>query len=155
MGPSGAVLGPPPEPGSMRLLIGPSTPKAAMRAHLADGVLTFFWEKGTEPQKALNDVACRSWVDHGRAGRPRWVAGLFFAVGPDARARAEVTLRAYYESFGETMDEVMAMLSVIETTSDAAVADAIARFADSGADELILCPLIPDLEQIDRLRDLW
>jgi alkanesulfonate monooxygenase SsuD/methylene tetrahydromethanopterin reductase-like flavin-dependent oxidoreductase (luciferase family) len=151
-GPPEERIGPRPAAGRPELLIGPSSEAAARRAHLADGVLTFAMEPDPAAQVALYDVARGAWAEHGKPGRPRFVAGLFFALGPAAGDRALDALNRYYSSFPPEQAALIA--KSVTTTSEEAVSSALRRFAEAGADELIMCPLISELDQVDRLADL-
>jgi hypothetical protein len=42
----------------------------------------------------------------------------------------------------------------ITTLNEKNVREAIDRFEAAGADELVLCPLVPEIDQLHRLRDL-
>jgi alkanesulfonate monooxygenase SsuD/methylene tetrahydromethanopterin reductase-like flavin-dependent oxidoreductase (luciferase family) len=152
MGECGAPLGPLPAPGRPTLLIGPSTPQAGKRAHLTDGVLTFMFDSDPGPQRAIFDAAEESWRAHGREGRPRFIAGLFYALGPDGEEKAQAVLNRYYASFGP--EQQQAVVSSITTLNEKNVREAIDRFEAAGADELVLCPLVPEIDQLHRLRDL-
>jgi alkanesulfonate monooxygenase SsuD/methylene tetrahydromethanopterin reductase-like flavin-dependent oxidoreductase (luciferase family) len=152
MGESGAPVGPLPVAGRPTLLIGPSTPEAAKRAYLTDGVLTFMFDSDPAPQRAIYDAAERNWSEHGREGRPRFIAGLFYALGPDGAEKAREVLNRYYASFGT--EQQQAVVSSISTLTDKNVRETIDRFETAGADELVLCPLVPELDQLHRLRDL-
>ena len=151
-GPPEERIGPRPAPGRPELLIGPSSEVAARRAPLADGVLTFAMEADPAPQVSLFDVARAAWDEQGKPGRPRFVAGIFFALGPRAGERALDALNRYYSSFPPEQAALIAKM--VTTTSEAAVSDALRHFDEAGADELILCPLISELDQVDRLADL-
>jgi alkanesulfonate monooxygenase SsuD/methylene tetrahydromethanopterin reductase-like flavin-dependent oxidoreductase (luciferase family) len=152
MGESGVGIGPLPGDGRPTLLIGPSTPQAAKRAHLTDGVLTFMFDDDPAPQREIYDAAVASWAEHGRKGKPKFIAGLFYALGPDGAEKAREVLRRYYASFGPEQQE--AVVSSIRTLDDDGVRLALKRFEEAGAEELVLCPLVPEIDQLQRLRDL-
>jgi alkanesulfonate monooxygenase SsuD/methylene tetrahydromethanopterin reductase-like flavin-dependent oxidoreductase (luciferase family) len=152
MGDSGVPMGPLPGSGRPTLLIGPSTPQAAKRAHLTDGVLTFMFDDDPAPQREIYDAAVTSWSDNGREGKPRFIAGLFYALGPDGADKARDVLRRYYASFGP--EQQAEVVNSIRTLDDERVRTAIKRFEAAGAEELVLCPLVPEIDQLQRLRDL-
>ncbi len=152
MGESGVGIGPLPGKGRPTLLIGPSTPHAAKRAHLTDGVLTFMFDDDPAPQREIYDTAVTSWADNGREGEPKFIAGLFYALGPDGAEKARQVLRRYYASFGPEQQEEI--VNSIKTLDDEAVRNAIKKFEAAGAEELVLCPLVPEIDQLQRLRDL-
>ena len=93
---------------------------AARRAPMADGVLTFAMEADPAPQVGLFDVARKAWDEEGKPGRPRFVAGIFFALGPDAGNRALEALNRYYSAFPP--DQAALIAKSVTTTSERAVA---------------------------------
>jgi hypothetical protein len=94
--------------------------------------------------------ARRAWTEAGRDGAPR-LAGLgYFALGPDAAALASGYLHDFYGFLGDNADQVVAGA----LTSEDAVRQAVAEYADAGCDELILFPCSPNLDQLHRLADL-
>jgi alkanesulfonate monooxygenase SsuD/methylene tetrahydromethanopterin reductase-like flavin-dependent oxidoreductase (luciferase family) len=152
MGESGVPIGPLPPAGRPTLLVGASTPVSARRVRLADGVLTFTPGDDPETQRAIYDAAAASWTEHGRAGRPRFVAGCFFALGPGGAETAAGVLGEYFASYGA--EAVAAMADSITTLHDDGLRTAIGRFEEAGVDELVLCPLVPEVDQLRRLADL-
>jgi len=152
VGPPEQLIGPRPAPGRPELLIGPSSEVAARRAPMADGVLTFAMEADPAPQRHLYDVARASWDAQAKPGRPRFVAGVFYALGPNSADRALEALNRYYSSFPP--DQAAMIIKMVTTTTEDAVSTAVRSFEDAGVDELILCPLISELDQVDRLADL-
>ena len=91
----------------------------------------------------------RAWVEHGRSGAPRNVGQVNVAFGPDAVvADARTAMADYYAFTGDAR-----MTAGLRTTRGA-VRDAIAAFADLGADEVVLYCWATDLAQLDRLADL-
>ena len=56
--------------------------------------------------RQLYDVALGAWQEAGRAGRPRFVMGLFWGLGPDAAERGGAYLRDYYAWLGPMADMI-------------------------------------------------
>lgn len=81
-------IGPPIiSPTGPEILIGGYSPKAVRRVgRWGDGYLAGL----TDPVEALQlyHESEASWKEADRPGKPRFVGGLCFALGPDARARA-------------------------------------------------------------------
>ncbi|MDA1035813.1 MAG: LLM class flavin-dependent oxidoreductase, partial [Chloroflexi bacterium] len=80
------VSGPMPvQPGGPEILIGGSAPAAIARVgRWADG---FIAGGGGNPERARQvfDLVLESWTANGRSGKPRYLSGLSFAIGDDAR----------------------------------------------------------------------
>jgi alkanesulfonate monooxygenase SsuD/methylene tetrahydromethanopterin reductase-like flavin-dependent oxidoreductase (luciferase family) len=147
------ALGPVPHtPGGARILVGPATGKAARRAAIVDGIATFTLAPDPALHTQLFESADEAWKERGRPGRPYFAAGLYFALGPRARDRSFDYLRDYYSYLSES--ELAEMFQGLETFGSAAVRDAFSRFEQAGVDELYLSPLIPELDQIDRLAEV-
>ena len=147
-------VGPAPlTPGGPPVLIGAFAPRALERAgRLADGLASFHFSPDPVFQREPYEAVLQSWQAAGRPDRPRWVAGTYFALGPDAPARAEQWLRTYYGYLPtETQDW---MVSAVATTSDDDVRRCIEAFAEAGADEVYFSPMIPEVDQVDRLAAL-
>ncbi len=143
-------VGPPPaRPGGPELLIGGQTPVAIRRvARWADGYIS----GGGDPPGARERyvVAEEAWKAVGRTGRPRFVAGLPYGLGPNAAERAASTIRHYYAFLGPLAERLASAIP----TSPKAIKDSLRAFEDAGVDELLLWACIPDLDQVDRLADL-
>jgi len=142
-------IGPPPvQPGGPELLIGAFTPSALMRVgRYADGYIGV--------RVPADIAACfkhveDGWQSAGRSGTPRFVALNAFALGPDAAARGEVSVRAYYAYWTERVDFI--------AQSTLSTPEAIREFVHDceaiGVDEILLNPTIAELDQIDRLREV-
>src|SRR5947209_10598457 len=95
-------------------------------------------------------VAAQAWKEAGRPGKPRFVGGAYFGLGPNADERAGGYIRHYYSFMGPMAE---AIASSLPKTPEA-LKGLIKGFEDVGMDELILWPCIPDLEQIDRVREV-
>jgi alkanesulfonate monooxygenase SsuD/methylene tetrahydromethanopterin reductase-like flavin-dependent oxidoreductase (luciferase family) len=145
----GRTIGPRPvQAGGPRLLIGGNTPAALSRAgRWGEGVIL-----GGRPEQmhALYALALRAWQEAGRAGRPRLVGGMYYALGPDAAEKARPYLHQFYAFAGEMAEVISRRLA----DTPQKVKDAIRAYRDIGVDELILWPCIADLDQLERLAQL-
>ena len=143
-------VGPPPaRQGGPELLIGGNTPKAIQRvSRWGDGYIS----GGAPPPMARQayTLAEQAWKAAGRAGKPRFVAGMYWGLGPNAAERAGTYIRQYYTFLGPIAEQIA---SSVASTPEA-VKGALQAFADIGVDELICWPCIPDLDQVDRLAEL-
>jgi len=143
-------VGPPPvQPGGPQLLIGGNTPAAMQRvSRWGDG----FIAGGGSPEMARQGYALaeQAWQAAGRAGKPRFAAGMYWSLGSNAAERASEYIRNYYAFIGPMADQIA---NSVPSTPEALKA-AIQAFADVGVDELICWPCIAELDQVDRLADL-
>lgn len=147
-------VGPAPlTPTGPTVLVGAFAPKALRRAgRLADGLASFHFSSEPSLQREAYDVVLDAWNEAGRPGRPRFVAGTYFALGPDAPARAEAWIRTYYGYLPRKTQD--GFVRSVTTTTDDEVRRAIERFAQAGADEIYFSPMVPELDQVDRLAAL-
>jgi alkanesulfonate monooxygenase SsuD/methylene tetrahydromethanopterin reductase-like flavin-dependent oxidoreductase (luciferase family) len=132
------------------LLIGGYVDAVARRiASWGDG---FMAPGGGEPERmrALWTQVGEAWAEAGRNGAPRWVAGTYFALGPDAVTEARRYIGDYY---GYDPAVATRRLQDLPTTPQQ-VLERIRRHADDGVDELIMRPVVADPEMRDRLADL-
>jgi alkanesulfonate monooxygenase SsuD/methylene tetrahydromethanopterin reductase-like flavin-dependent oxidoreductase (luciferase family) len=150
--PYGEDVGPigpaPARDGGPEILIGAFAPAALDRvARWGHGYLC-----ASPPWTAaplFRDVS-RSWTAAGRAGRPRIVAQVNVALGPnDTVEDARDAVGAYYGFLGDTRRVVDGLL-----TTPQRIQDAIAVFADLGADEVMLYCWSGDPGQVGRLAEL-
>ncbi len=143
-------IGPAPaQVGGPELLIGGYSPVAIQRVgRWGNGYIA----GGAPPPMArqLYEQAEQSWKAAGKTGKPRFVAGLYWGLGPDARERGGAYIRNYYAFAGPLAEQIA---SSFPATTEA-LKDAIQAYVDIGADELILWPTIADLDQVDRLVDV-
>jgi alkanesulfonate monooxygenase SsuD/methylene tetrahydromethanopterin reductase-like flavin-dependent oxidoreductase (luciferase family) len=143
-------IGPPPaQAAGPPILIAGLAPVAVRRVgRWGDG----FFGTGADPATArqLYDVAEDSWREAGRFGKPRFVMGLYWALGPDAADRGGASIRDYYAFLGPMADMVAGSI----LTSPEAIKGAIQAYGDVGVDELALWPTIADVDQVDRLADV-
>jgi len=104
--------------------------------------------KGTQQ---FFQLAQETWQDAGRPGKPRLVGCFYYALGPDAKERAGAYLRSYYSFIGPMVD---GMINSLPLTTDA-IKGRIQEYEEIGADEVIIWPCTPDLEQFDQLAELF
>ncbi|MEC9324912.1 MAG: LLM class flavin-dependent oxidoreductase [Actinomycetota bacterium] len=143
-------IGPSPvRPGGPPLMIG-GTSVAAFRRAAAYGAGWIAGGGGVEMFNAGAERARRAWSETDREGEPRLAAVTHFALGPDARLLAETCLGDYYAFMGD----YAATIAAGALTSEDAVRDAIAEFAEAGCDELLLFPCSPALDQLHRLTEI-
>lgn len=90
------------------------------------------------------------WQAAGKAGRPRFVASMFFGLGPNAAERAGAYIRHYFAYAPPQAEQIAHSLPA----TPEAVKGVRQAFADIGVDELMCWPCIPDLDQVDRLAQL-
>jgi hypothetical protein len=102
-----------------------------------------------EQVRGMFDLAEESWRAEGREGRPRLVACLYYALGPNA-ARGGDYIRHYYSYFGPAADDIARSIPSTPKTLD----NLIRGFGDVGADEVVCWPTVAELDQVDRLAEL-
>ncbi len=145
------AVGPTPvQAGGPELLIGGSAPVALARVgRWADGYIT---GGGGNPERAKAgfEIAAQSWKDNGRAGAPRFVAGLTFAIGDDALERGRANQMRYYSWMGEAAE---ARAKAIPSTAEA-VRDLLSALEAIGVDEVVLSPAVADIDQLDRAAEI-
>jgi len=144
------AIGPAPHrPGGPEVLFGAFAPAAARRvASFGDGLLAAAPPRYTA---TLFQHVERDWQAAGRPGRPRLVAQVNVALGPDhtvTRARQEIV--NYYGFLGSGSPDEMADRML---TTPQRVREAVATFADLGADEVMLYCWATDADQVDRIAD--
>jgi alkanesulfonate monooxygenase SsuD/methylene tetrahydromethanopterin reductase-like flavin-dependent oxidoreductase (luciferase family) len=148
--PAGRIGIPPFRPEGPELLLGGYVPTLAGRiAAFADG---FMAPGGADPIAiaALWKGIEAAWTEAGREGRPRMVAGSYFALGPEAAVAAKAYIDAYY---GYDPKLAARRLDDLPTTPEAVLA-VIRRTEELGADELILRPVRADHTMRERLADV-
>ena len=143
-------VGPPPaRAGGPELLIGGYTPVSIRRVgRWGDGFISG-GVRDSEQVRQLFDLAEESWREEGREGRPRLVASLYYALGPNAERGGDY-IRYYYSYFGPGADDMARSIP----SSPEAVDDLIRGFGEVGADEVVCWPTVAELDQVDRLADL-
>ena len=143
-------VGPPPaRAGGPELLIGGYTPVSIRRVgRWGDGFISG-GVRDSEQVRQLFDLAEESWRAQGREGRPRLVASLYYALGPNAERGGDY-IRDYYSYFGPAADDMARSIP----SSPEAVEELIRGLGDVGADEVICWPTVAELDQVDRLAEL-
>lgn len=143
-------IGPPPvQAGGPEVLIGAYSEAAIKRVgRWNNGYIA----GGRSPQQVPEffRLAEHAWQKAGRAGKPRLVVCSYYGLGPNAAERVAETIVHYYSFLGVGAQQ---MASRIPSTPDA-VHGIIESFKSTGADELILWPCIPELDQISRLQEV-
>ncbi len=146
-------VGPSPiPPEGPEILLGGFAERALDRAgRLADGITIF--DHGPDIGKVARDfeTARQAWKRHDRAAEPRLVASCYFAAGSGAAAGTEAFLNSHYAHLSS---EGRARIgSVIRGVGDREIKTCLREFQDIGASEVILVPMIPDPDQVERLAD--
>lgn len=142
-------IGPAPvTPGGPEVLFGGFTPAAIARAaRWGDG----FLGAAISPQfidQLFRDVE-QAWLDAGRTTKPRLVAQVNAAIGPDAVvAEARRNVGDYYAFLGDASHFADGLLGTPQE-----IRAAVTTYTELGADEVILYCWSPDLDQIDRFAD--
>jgi alkanesulfonate monooxygenase SsuD/methylene tetrahydromethanopterin reductase-like flavin-dependent oxidoreductase (luciferase family) len=144
-------VGPPPaQSGGPELLIGAYSPTAIRRVgRWADGFISGGLPD-PEQVRQMFDVAEESWRAEGREGRPRLVAALYYALGPNAADRGADYIRDYYSYFGPAADDMARSIP----SSPETLVNLIRGLDDVGADEVVCWPTVAELDQVDRLAEL-
>lgn len=144
-----APMGPKPvRQGGPEVLIGGYTPKAVQRAAQWDGYIA--GGAGADQAAQLFGIVRQAWQEAGRQGSPRFVCATYFGLGENAAEGVAQYIGNYYAFLGPMAEQ---MASLVPSTPEALKA-ALRRFEEVGADELILWPCIPTLDQVDRLQEL-
>jgi alkanesulfonate monooxygenase SsuD/methylene tetrahydromethanopterin reductase-like flavin-dependent oxidoreductase (luciferase family) len=141
-------IGPAPvRAGGPELLIGGYVPAVARRiaAH-GDGFMAPGGGTPAQLASLWRDIEV-AWSAAGRAGRPRFVAAAYFALGSGAAEAAATYIGTMY---GHDPALAARRIATIPTTPDA-LRSQIATARDLGADELILRPCGPGLHQVAEL----
>jgi alkanesulfonate monooxygenase SsuD/methylene tetrahydromethanopterin reductase-like flavin-dependent oxidoreductase (luciferase family) len=150
--PAGEQTGPvgptPVQPGGPELLIGAFAPSAISRLERwGNG---YIGGGGYLPM--VNEcfrMAERSWQRGGRPGKPRLIADLYYGLGPDAASRSTAYILEHHAALGP-MAQQMAQGILL---SPEAIRAEIHAYEEIGADEVLLMPCIPELDQVQRLID--
>ena len=141
-------VGPAPvQPGGPEILIGGTHPKAVARVgRFGNGYVMGTRSLEAEWVRGVMTQIDESWVDNGREGRPRIVVTLPCALGPGADDAVAGALAHYYG--GDPSRQPRS-----QPTSPETIRNAISMHEELGSDEIIFRPVIPDLEQLERLTD--
>ena len=144
------TIGPPPvQPGGPEVLIGAYTEAAIKRVgRWNNGYIAGSRDLRQVPR--FFRLAEQAWQEAGRTGRPRLVGCSYYGLGPHASEGIAATIGDYYSYLGAGAQQ---LASSIAFTPEA-LTTLIKTFEDGGADEFVLWPCIPELEQIKRLEDV-
>ncbi|MEW2434000.1 LLM class flavin-dependent oxidoreductase [Streptomyces caniferus] len=142
-------IGPAPaRPGGPEVLFGGFVPAVVERvARWGDG---FLGAALPAPQMdGMFRAVEAAWSRAGRTGRPRLLAQVNVALGPEPTLdRAREELRAYYRPSDYTDHVVKGLL-----TTAAQIRAAVAAYRAIGADEVMLYCWSPDPDQVERLAE--
>nr|MBA2678998.1 hypothetical protein [Ktedonobacteraceae bacterium] len=95
-------------------------------------------------------MAEQTWQESGRAGKPRLLACVYYALGPNAERGRDAII--HYHAFSEPFGRLVIEHAFADTTS--AIQTITERFRQIGTDELTFFPCLPELNQIQRLTDV-
>jgi alkanesulfonate monooxygenase SsuD/methylene tetrahydromethanopterin reductase-like flavin-dependent oxidoreductase (luciferase family) len=139
----------PAQAGGPELLIGGYTPVSIQRVgRWGDGFISG-GVRDPEQVRRLFDLAEESWRAEEREGKPRLVASLYYALGPNADRGGDY-IRDYYSYFGPAADD---MARSIPSTPEA-IEGLIQGLGEVGADEVVCWPTVAELGQVDRLAEI-
>jgi alkanesulfonate monooxygenase SsuD/methylene tetrahydromethanopterin reductase-like flavin-dependent oxidoreductase (luciferase family) len=139
----------PARPRRPRLLLGGYADAVARRvASHADGWIG--GAAGVQRFRELAPAVRKAWADAGRDGTPGFAAVCYFALGPGTAAAAEQYLLRYYAYAGDAAPRIAAGA----VTDAAAVAAAVAAYAEAGCDELLFFPCSAEVDELARLAEV-
>ena len=116
----------------------------------ADGFIAATCTGDAAPALCAYSAAEEAWKAQGRDCRPRFVGGVYFAMGPNPVDR----VTSYLKNWNPLMGSNAEIFANAIPSSPEAVLESIRAFADIGMDELVLWPCIPEMDQVDWLADL-
>jgi alkanesulfonate monooxygenase SsuD/methylene tetrahydromethanopterin reductase-like flavin-dependent oxidoreductase (luciferase family) len=156
--PYGEDIGPigpaPARRGGPEVLFGALKPAAIERiARFGDGLLS---ASPVEDMDGLFRATEQAWQAGGRTGRPKLVAQLNAALGPDStieEARAQLGLYYGGPHYMDLPPNYTDLVVRRLLTTPAEVRDAVDRVADLGADEIVFYCWSADLDQVGRFAD--
>jgi probable F420-dependent oxidoreductase len=129
------------------VILGGQSPKAIERT-VRWGIGWTGGGAGPDMTGAFAERVRKAWKEAGREGVPRIVALNYFALGDSP----EVERGGYLSDYYGGAPWLAQMIQYLPRTPEALRATAKA-FADVGVDELIFCPTIADLAQVDLLAE--
>jgi alkanesulfonate monooxygenase SsuD/methylene tetrahydromethanopterin reductase-like flavin-dependent oxidoreductase (luciferase family) len=138
---------PPVRNGRVPILIGGAADEAIERA-VRWGIGWTSGGGGPDMAAQFAERVRTAWKEAGREGAPRIVALNYFALGNSPEVAQGGYLRDYYGA-APWIDQLIQWLP----RTPEALRETAGRFADVGVDELIFCPTIADLAQLDLLAD--
>jgi alkanesulfonate monooxygenase SsuD/methylene tetrahydromethanopterin reductase-like flavin-dependent oxidoreductase (luciferase family) len=144
-----AKVGPRPQGGGPRLIVGGHVDAAFERAAKhGDG-----WIMGGGSPETFAGMAPKvrdAWSSNGRDGEPHTMSLAYFSLGPDAEQNAQRYVGDYYAFLGEEMSGMIAA----GTAKDAdAVQSYLSAFEQAGCDELVWIPCSSDPGQVGLLAE--
>jgi alkanesulfonate monooxygenase SsuD/methylene tetrahydromethanopterin reductase-like flavin-dependent oxidoreductase (luciferase family) len=144
-------VGPPPiRKGGPELLIGGYSPAIIRRlVRWGDGYIAGSGAAPAQIKETFQKIN-EAWDAAGRTGKPRLAGAFYFGIEPENKGRSAATIRDYYGFIGPRAEYIINSLPL---TAEA-IKNKIKPYLDTGMDELILWPCIPDLDQVDRLADV-
>lgn len=135
--------------GGPEILLGGTAPAALERTgRLGDGFMAM--PLPAPMIERMYAVAAKARLDAGREGRPRFVAGAYFALG-EAVDTARDTVRRSYAALGAEVADRMS--SAILTDADA-LRSTVGALEAIGVDEVFMWSPTTSLDQIDRLAEV-
>ncbi|HLZ22873.1 MAG TPA: LLM class flavin-dependent oxidoreductase [Ktedonobacterales bacterium] len=142
-------VGPTPvQSGGPEILLGGSTPAALKRAaRWGNGYIS---SGGAQQAVPAFQIVQDAWREAARPGKPRFVSCGYFGLGENARERAGQYIRHYYSFAGPYVGAIVSTMPA----SPEEIATFIQSFIDAGADEVMLWPCIPELDQVERLAQI-
>ena len=150
----GLQIGPAPRrSGGPPLIVGGFGARFLQRAaRWAEGLTTFGLIPDVERMAQDFAVVRDAWKAVGRAEPPRLIASHFFALGPEAEAGTRSYIARHYGHLGGEDNRRLA--SAISTTNGPALREVFRTLVDAGATDVIPIPMIPAIDQLERLADL-
>jgi len=143
----------PARPGGPELLAGTFAPAAIRRAaSWCDGFACFNHGANAATVAEHFRVASDAWAETGHAGVPRVVGSCLLALGPRAEEGKAAYLAKHYEHL--TPEGLARIDEAVGPAGDDAARRAAKAYADIGFDELVFVPMIPTIDQVQRLLDL-
>jgi alkanesulfonate monooxygenase SsuD/methylene tetrahydromethanopterin reductase-like flavin-dependent oxidoreductase (luciferase family) len=137
------------QPGGPPIFIGAISPPALRRAgRLGDGFLS--GPRDTNEMVVAYQTVEAAWQAAGRPGKPRFAAIRYYALGPDAHDRGADYLSHYY---ARPLMNPERQIRLLVTSADA-IRRVNQEFEAIGGEELVWLPSIPQLDQVDRLKDV-
>ncbi len=135
-------------PDDVEILIGGASPPALRRlVRYGHGYMSGGLKPGIFAFEAM--ASLQAWQAAGRPGRPRIVAGTWYASSEDPDDRASASL-AHYLQQGGPPPPVNAGIA----RGRDGVTECVRSFREQGADEVILFPLVDDVGELDWLADV-
>jgi alkanesulfonate monooxygenase SsuD/methylene tetrahydromethanopterin reductase-like flavin-dependent oxidoreductase (luciferase family) len=151
---TGLKIGPAPRRSAgPELIVGGYAPRFLERAApWAAGLSTFGLVPDVGRMAEDFEVVRRAWRNAGRETAPRLIATHFYALGPEAEQGTRDYIERHYRHLGPEGHRQFA--SAISTTCETTIREVFQALGDAGATDVIPIPMIPCLDQVDRLADL-